>query len=75
MLSKTKIALSAAFVLSAAFPALAATKYHHRVTHIHPAMIYNMVPDSIGGVCPANGGPSCSSSCSGSGPCAPQDSW
>jgi hypothetical protein len=42
MFSKTKIALSAAMVLSTAFPASAATK-HHRVTHAHPA-IYNMAP-------------------------------
>ena len=38
MFSKAKIALSAAMVLSIAFPASAATK-HHRVTHV-----YNMVP-------------------------------
>jgi hypothetical protein len=78
MLSKTKIALSAAFVLSTAFPALAATRHHRRVTHIRPAMIYNIykkVPDGMDVVCPANGGPSCSSNCSGSGPCAPPDSW
>ena len=49
--------------------ASAATKHHHRVTHVHPA-IYNMVPDSIGAVCPANGGPSCSNQ----GP-APPDRW
>jgi hypothetical protein len=42
---------------------------HHRVTHVQPA-IYNMVPDAIGGICPANGGPSCSNQ----GP-APPDSW
>jgi hypothetical protein len=46
----------------------ATTKHHHRVTHLRPA-IYNMVPDAIG-VCPANGGPSCSNQ----GP-APPDSW
>jgi hypothetical protein len=39
MFSETKIALSAAMILSSAFPASAA----HRVTHVHPA-IYNMVP-------------------------------
>jgi hypothetical protein len=38
MLNKTKIALSAAMVLSIGFPASAATK-HHRVTHV-----YNMAP-------------------------------
>jgi hypothetical protein len=52
----SKFALSAAIVISAACPALAATKHHHRVTHVHPT-IYNMVPDTG---CPANGGPSCS---------------
>jgi len=50
MFSKTKIALSAAVVLSIAFPASAATK-HHRVTDVHPA-IYNMViPAAAGGGC------------------------
>ena len=39
MFSKIKIALSAAMVLSAAFPASAASK-HHRVTHVHP-IIYD----------------------------------
>jgi hypothetical protein len=73
MFSKTKITLSAAIVLSTALTASAATK-HHRVTHVHPA-IYNMVPDTIGGGCPPSGGPSCSSSCSGAGPCAPTDGW
>ncbi len=34
MFSKMKIALSAAIVLSTAFPASAATK-HRRVTHVH----------------------------------------
>jgi hypothetical protein len=70
MFSKTKIALSAVVVLSTAFPASAATKHHH-VTHVHPA-IYNMVPATT---CPPSGGPSCSGDCSGSGPCAPPDSW
>jgi hypothetical protein len=37
MFGKTKIALSAAMVLSTAFPASAATE-HHRVTHAHPAI-------------------------------------
>jgi len=58
-LSKTKVALAAAIILSTVFPASAATK-HPRVTHVHPA-IYNMVfPAAVGGGCPANGGPSCS---------------
>jgi hypothetical protein len=69
MLSKTEVALSAAIVLSAAFPASGATK-HHRVTHVHPAIYNIMVPATIGGGCSANGGPSCSNE----GPAAP-DSW
>jgi hypothetical protein len=68
MLKKTKIVLSAAIVLSTTFPAPAATKHRH-VTHAHRA-IYNFIPDTIGGSCPANGGPSCSNE----GP-APPDSW
>jgi hypothetical protein len=48
---------------------------HHRVTHGHSA-IYNMViPAAAGGGCTASGGPACSSACTGSGPCAPPDSW
>ena len=39
MFSKTKIALSAAMILSAALPTSAAKKHHH-ITHAHPA-IYN----------------------------------
>jgi hypothetical protein len=73
MCSKTKIALSAAIVLSTAFPALAATK-RHRVTHVRPA-IHNVVPDTIRGGCSPTGIPLCSNICSGSGPCAPPDSW
>jgi hypothetical protein len=48
---------------------------HHRVTHVH-STIYNMVvPTAAGGGCTASGGPACSSACTGSGPCAPPDSW
>jgi len=43
-------------LIGTAFPALAATKRQHRVTHAHSA-IYNMLPDTG---CPANGSPSCS---------------
>jgi hypothetical protein len=43
-------------LISTAFPAMAATKHQHRVTHAYPA-IYNTVRDTG---CPANGGPSCS---------------
>jgi hypothetical protein len=70
MLSKTGALLAAGIVLSTIVPSWAATKYHHRVTHVHPA-IYNMVvPAAVGGGCPANGGPGCSNA----GP-APPDSW
>jgi hypothetical protein len=47
MFSKTKIALSAAMVLSIAFPASAATKHHHRVTHVHPAIYDTARSDDI----------------------------
>jgi hypothetical protein len=48
---------------------------HHRVTHVHSG-IYNMViPAAAGGGCTASGGRACSSACTGSGPCAPTDSW
>jgi hypothetical protein len=43
MFSKTKIALSAAIVLSATFPALAATTNYHD-SHAKRSAIYNMVP-------------------------------
>jgi hypothetical protein len=43
MFSKTKIALSAALVLSTAFTASAATKA--RLTRVHGPAIYDMVPD------------------------------
>jgi hypothetical protein len=46
MFSKTKIALSAAMVLSTAFPASAATK-HHRVTHVHSAIYDTARSDDI----------------------------
>jgi hypothetical protein len=77
MFSKKKIALSFAVVLSIALPASAATKqHHHHVTPVHPAAIYNMtIPAAAGGSCTASGGPACSSACTGSGPCAPPDSW
>jgi hypothetical protein len=45
MLSKTKIALSAAIILSAAVPASAATK-HRRVARVSP-MIYNAAPNGV----------------------------
>src|SRR5262249_21239060 len=46
MFGKTKIALSAAMVLSIAFPASAATK-HHRVTHVHQAIYDTARSDDI----------------------------
>jgi hypothetical protein len=46
MFGKTKIALSAAMVLSIAFPALAATK-HYRVTHVHQAIYDTARSDDI----------------------------
>jgi hypothetical protein len=70
MLSKTKVALSAAIVLSTAFSASAATKHRH-VTRVHPE-IYNTVPDSIGaGACSPTHAPFCNNICTGPGPCAP----
>jgi hypothetical protein len=73
MFSKRKIVLSAAIVLSTAFPASTATK-HHRVTQVHPS-IYNVVPDTVRGSCSPTGVPLCSNICSGAGPCGPPDSW
>ena len=46
MFGKTKIALSAAMVLSIAFPASAATK-HHRGTHVHQAIYDTARSDDI----------------------------
>jgi len=46
MFGKTQIALSAAMVLSIAFPAPATTK-HHRVTHVHPAIYDTARSDDI----------------------------
>jgi hypothetical protein len=73
MFSEMKIALSAAIVLSAVFPASAATK-HDRVTHVHPG-IYNMVPDTSGGGCSPIHPPFCGNICTGAGPCGPPDGW
>jgi len=70
MLSKTEALLAAGIVLSAIVPWTAA-KHNHRLSHVHPA-IYNMVvPAAVGGGCPANGGPGCSTE----GQSAPPDSW
>lgn len=66
MLTKTKLALSAAMVLGGAFTASAATT--PRVTHAHHRAIYNIVPDYNSDRCPASGGPSCSDACLPSGP-------
>ena len=74
---RKEIVLAAAIVLSADFPASAATK-QHPITHVHRPVynyhrpIYNMVvPAAVGGGCPANGGPGCSTE----GQSAPPDRW
>lgn len=64
MISKTKIALAAAIVLSTAVSASAATT--HRATHAKRSAIYNIVPNYNS--CSASGGPSCSDACLPSGP-------
>jgi hypothetical protein len=69
MLSKTKVALSAAIIFSTAFPASAATR-HHRITHLRPE-IYGTVPDTNGGTCSPIRPPFCRNICTGPGPCAP----
>ena len=56
MISKTKIALAAAIVLSTAVSASAATT--HRASHLKRSAIYNIVPNYIS--CLPSGGPSCS---------------
>jgi hypothetical protein len=73
MINKKKVALSAAIVLSTAFPALAATK-HHSVTQVHPAA-YNMVPDPTRGGCSPTHAPLCDNICTGAGPCGRPDGW
>jgi hypothetical protein len=70
MFRTTKAALAAAIVLGTALPALAATKAR-RVAHLQPP-IYDMVP---GATCSPVHPPLCSNICTGSGPCAPPDSW
>ena len=72
MFSKIKVALSAAIVLSAAFPASAAK--HLQVSHVHPA-IHDMDRDTIRGTCSPIHAPLCSNICTGPGPCAPPDGW
>jgi hypothetical protein len=77
MIGKLTVALSAALVLGTAVSASAAIK-HHRVSHehalydVHQAAPYTMAP---GGGCSAVHPPFCSNICTGSGPCAPPDSW
>jgi hypothetical protein len=73
MRGKTRIALSAALILGAVFPASAATKHHrppNGVTHDRRAIFNMAVPGGNSGGCPPSGGPSCSNA----GP-APPDSW
>ena len=67
MLSRIKVVLLAAIVLSAAFTALAGTE-RHCVTHAHP-VIYNVAPDyNSDNRCSPAGGPTCSDRCLPSGP-------
>jgi hypothetical protein len=69
-----KIVLSAAIVLTTAFPASAATKPRANSAN---AAVHNPSLDSTGNRCSASGGPSCSTACLPSGPpcrTAP-DSW
>jgi hypothetical protein len=73
MFSKTKIALAAAMVLSTGLSASAATQ-HRRVTHNRPPT-YDVAPDHGSGDCSPVHPPFCSNICTGSGPCAPPDSW
>jgi hypothetical protein len=70
MFRKTKVALLAAIVLGTAFSASAATKYH-RVSQVDPPL-YDVIP---GATCSPVHPPFCSNICTGSGPCAPPDSW
>jgi len=71
MRRKTRIALSAALILGAVFPASAK---HHRppngIIHDRRAIFNMAVPGGNSGGCPPSGGPSCSNA----GP-APPDSW
>ena len=71
MLSKTEALLAAGIVLGAIVPSWAAAKHYHRVSHVHPAFYNMVVPAAVGGGCPANGGPGCSTE----GQSAPPDSW
>lgn len=71
MFSKTKVALSAAIVLSTGFPALAATGIY-RLANDPPAL-YDMYPGN--GSCSPIHPPLCSNICAGPGPCAPPDGW
>jgi hypothetical protein len=70
MFRMTKIALATAIVLSPALAASAATKAR-RVARLQPPL-YDVVP---GSTCSPVHPPFCSNICTGSGPCAPPDSW
>jgi len=74
MFSKTKVALSAAIVLNAALPALAATK-NHRAASVPPSTYYAAPGDNSGSCSPTPrpGVRLCDNICTGSGPCAPPD--
>jgi hypothetical protein len=71
MFKKTKVALSAAIVLSTAFPASAATT-HYRITRVDPGL-YDSDPGN--GDCSPVHPPLCSNICAGPGPCAPIDGY
>jgi hypothetical protein len=73
MFRTTTLALSAAIILGTALSASAATK-HHRGTDAHAAL-YDMAPGGGGGGCSPTHAPFCSNICTGSGPCAPPDTW
>lgn len=69
MFRKAKIALAAAIVLGTAVSASAATRLHR--AHLQPPLY-----DVLGGAtCSPVHPPFCSNICTGSGPCAPPDSW
>ena len=73
MSNKTTIALAAAIVLGTALAAAAATR-HGRVTQSRP-QTYDVAPSHGSGDCSPVHPPFCSNICTGSGPCAPPDSW
>ena len=75
MLSKTKIALAAVFVLGVAVSASAATRPHGSTIHQPPAE--TSTGSKYGPYCTASGGPECYTGCQATGaPCREKlDSW